>query len=198
MKKGKTKNKFDIIYALFSLVLGMLMGWLAYDLGGSGVVGAIIANIGIWVFTSALLAFYAQSGIFAAGNTLVYYIGVIGAYYVHSMLLGADAAFSMMLHPLIFAVIGAMIGFIVWHANGTGWIGAFCAAVPISLLITEGHPIYYSRSMSLLFDLVCAVILYVVLCKGKTQRLMALPFIIVFVFALIYFNAFSTIFGGWI
>lgn len=198
MKKGKKKNKFDTIYALFSLVLGMLMGWLAYDLGGSGVVGAIVANIGIWLFTSALFAFYAQSGILAAGNTLLYYLGVIGAYYLHSMLLGTDAAFSMMLQPVIFAVVGAMIGFIVWHANKNGWLGAFCAAVPISLLIAEGYPIYYSRSLSLLLDIICAVILYAVLCKGKTQRLMALPFILILVFALIYFDAFTTIFGGWI
>jgi hypothetical protein len=30
------------------------------------------------------------------------------------------------------------------------------------------------------------------------QRLMALPFIIVFVVALVYFDAFAKIFGGWI
>lgn len=198
MKKGNSRNKYDIVFALFSLVLGMLMGWLAYDLSGSGVVGAIIANIGIWLFTSSLLAYYSQSGLAAALNTFLYFVGVIAAYYAHYVLAGGSIGFGTLLTPLVFAAIGALIGFITWHAGAREWLGALCASVPISLLLAEGYPIYYSRSISLAFDIVCAIVLYVLLCNGKMQRLMALPFIIVFVFALVYFDAFARIFGGWI
>lgn len=197
-KKGKSKNRYDTIFALFSLVLGMLMGWLSYDLGGSGVVGAMIANIGMWVFVSALLAFYSQSGFAAALNTFIYYIGVIGAYYVHWMFFGGDVGLVTFIRPLIFAAIGALIGFIVWHSGAKEWLGALCAAVPIALLLAESYPIINGLQWALLADIIFAVILYVVLCNGKVQRLMALPFIIIFVFALVYFNAFATIFGGWI
>lgn len=198
MAKRHSKNKYDTIFALFSLVLGMLMGWLSYDLGGSGVVGAIIANWGLWIFTSALLAYHSQSGFGAAVNTFLYYGGVIAAYYIHFGLAGGTIGLDMFIRPLILAAIGAILGFITWHAGAREWLGAVCAAVPISLLIAEGFPIYYSRSMSLEFDIICAVALYLILCRSKVQRLMALPFIIVFVVALVYFDAFAKIFGGWI
>lgn len=198
MAKRHSKNKYDTIFALFSLVLGMLMGWLSYDLGGSGVVGAIIANWGLWIFTSALLAYHSQSGFGAAVNTFLYYAGVIAAYYTHFALAGGTIGLGMFIRPLILAAIGAILGFITWHAGAREWLGAVCAAVPISLLIAEGFPIYYSRSMSLAFDIICAVALYLILCRSKVQRLMALPFIIVFVVALVYFDAFAKIFGGWI
>lgn len=198
MAKRHSKNKYDIVFALFSLVLGMLMGWLAYDLGGSGVLGAMIANTGLWIFVSALLAYYSQSGLGAALNTFLYFAGVVLAYYAHFALAGGTIGMGTFIRPLIFAAIGALLGFITWHSGAREWLGAVCAAVPVSLLIAEGFPIYYSRSMSLAFDIICAVILYILLCNGKVQRLMALPFIIIFVVALVYFNAFARIFGGWI
>ncbi len=198
MRNGKSKNKYDVIFALFSLVLGMLMGWLAYDLGGSGIIGALIANVGIWLFAASLLAFYSQSGLAAALNTFLYYFGAIAAYYTHYVLAGGGVGFGTFIRPLIFAAIGALIGFITWHSGAKEWLGALCASVPISLLIAEGFPIYYSRSISLLFDIIFAIILYILLCNGKVQRLMALPFIIIFVVALVYFDAFTRIFGGWI
>ena len=99
---------------------------------------------------------------------------------------------------IIFAAIGALIGFIDWHAGDKEWLGAGCAALPISLLIAEGYPIYHSMSVSLGFDIVCAIILYILLAPGKKSKLMALPFIMAFTFALVYFDVFSKIFGGWI
>ena len=198
MARRHSRNKYDVIFALFSLVLGMLMGWLAYDLNGSGVVGAIIANWGLWIFVAALLAYYSQSAMGAALNTFLYFAGVVMAYYAHFALVGGDVGVGTLIRPLILSVIGALVGFLTWHAGAKEWLGAICAAVPISLLVAEGYPIYYSRSMSLAFDILCAIVLYILLCRGKVQRLMALPFIIIFVIALVYFDAFAKIFGGWI
>ena len=66
MKRSNSKKKDNIIFMLFCLVLGMLMGWLAKDLAGNGVIGAIISNIGIWVFVSALIAVYSPEAVRAA------------------------------------------------------------------------------------------------------------------------------------
>lgn len=198
MKRGSSKKKFDTVFILFSLVLGMLMGWVSKDLEGSGVIGAIIGNIGVWVFASALLAAWSKDAVSAALNVFIYFIGVIAAYYTHWIFLGNNLPVSSVVHWLIFAALGALIGFIVWNSWGKEWVGAICAAVPISLLIAEGYTFYENMAWSLIFDIVCAVILYLVLAPGKMQKLMALPFIIIFTFALVYFGVFSRIFGGWI
>ena len=183
---------------LFCLVLGMLMGWLAKDLAGNGVIGAIISNIGISVFVSALIAVYSPEAVRAAVHVFLYFIGVIAAYYTHLFALGGRVDMGQVVYWIIFAAIGALIGFIDWHAGDKEWLGAGCAALPISLLIAEGYPIYHSMSVSLGFDIVCAIILYILLAPGKNQKLMALPFIMAFTFALVYFDVFSKIFGGWI
>ena len=198
MKRSNSKKKDNIIFMLFCLVLGMLMGWLAKDLAGNGVIGAIISNIGIWVADSALIAVYSPEAVRAAVHVFLYFIGVIAAYYTHLFALGGRVDMGQVVYWIIFAAIGALIGFIDWHAGDKEWLGAGCAALPISLLIAEGYPIYHSMSVSLGFDIVCAIILYILLAPGKNQKLMALPFIMAFTFALVYFDVFSKIFGGWI
>ena len=198
MKRSNSKKKDNIIFMLFCLVLGMLMGWLAKDLAGNGVIGAIISNIGIWVFVPALIAVYSPEAVRAAVHVFLYFIGVIAAYYTHLFALGGRVDMGQVVYWIIFAAIGALIGFIDWHAGDKEWLGAGCAALPISLLIAEGYPIYHSMSVSLGFDIVCAIILYILLAPGKNQKLMALPFIMAFTFALVYFDVFSKIFGGWI
>ena len=197
MKRGNSKKKNDMIFVLFSLVLGLLMGWLARDLT-SGVAHAVVANIGIWVFVSALLSVYSPQAFRAAVHVFVFFAGVVGAYHAHCWLLKEAVSVEEILYRLLGGLIGALIGFLVWHSQDREWMGAACSAVPVSLLLAEGYPIYHSRSVSLLLDIVFAVVLYILLAPGRNQKLMALPFIIVFTFALVYFDVFSQIFGGWI
>ena len=71
MKRGDSKRKNNIVFILFCLVLGMLMGWLSKDLAGSGAIGAIISNIGIWVFVSALIAVYSPEAVRAAVHVFI-------------------------------------------------------------------------------------------------------------------------------
>lgn len=196
MSRGK--RKFDAVFILFSLFLGLFMGWAARDLIGGSVIGVIIGNIGIWVFVSALLAAYTPEAFQAALHVFVYFVGVIAGYYGNIFLTGGSLAVKSMVYWLVFALIGAAVGFIVWNSRAREWLGGICAAVPISLLAAEAWPIYRVFTIPLAFDVVCAVVLYILLAPGKYQKLMALPFIIIFTFALVYFGVFSRIFGGWI
>jgi len=198
LKKGNSKKKNNTVFILFSLVLGLLMGWLARDLEGMRIVGTIIGNMGLWVFVSALLAVYTPESVRAALHVFVYFAGVIAAYFAHHIWLGGGVSTRTLIYWLIFAAIGALIGFIDWHTFSKEWLGALCTAVPISLLIAEAYPIHKGFSIPLAFDLVCAVVLYIIMAPGKLQKLMALPIIIIFTFALVYFDVLSGIFGGFI
>lgn len=198
MKRGNGKKKNDIIFILFSLVLGLFMGWVTNDLAGAGTAGTVMGNLGIWVFVSALLAVYTPEAFRAALHVLVFLAGVICGYFGQILLLGGRVSLGTLFYWLVFAAIGAAIGFVCWHAYSKEWLGAACAAVPISLLAAEAYPIYKGLQIPLLADVVFAVVLYIILAPGKMQKLMALPFIIVFTFALVYFGVLSHIFGGWI
>ena len=130
--------------------------------------------------------------------SLYYFIGVIAGYYGNILLCGGNVHVKAVVYWLVFAVVGAVIGFIVWNSRAKEWLGGICAAVPVSLLAAEAWPIYKAFTIPLAFDVVCAVILLILLAPGKYQKLMALPFIIIFTFALVYFSVFGWIFGGWI
>ncbi|MGF6375422.1 putative membrane protein [Clostridiales Family XIII bacterium PM5-7] len=194
----KKLNSNNIVFILFCLVLGMLMGWVSKDLIGMSIIGAIIKNLGVWVFATSLLAAFSPFASRAAIHVFVYFVGVIGAFYTHYALLGGQIELRTILYWLILALVGALVGFIVWHSGDKEWVGAICGAVPIALLLAEGYPIYHSRSISLAFDIICAIILYILLLDGKIKKLMAIPFILVFTIALVYFNLFPKLLGGWI
>jgi len=195
---SRGKKKFDVVFILFALFLGLFMGWASRDLQGDGVPGVIIGNVGIWIFVSALLAAYTPEAFQAALHAFTYFIGVIAGYYGNILLCGGNVHVKAVVYWLVFAVVGAVIGFIVWNSRAKEWLGGICAAVPVSLLAAEAWPIYKAFTIPLAFDVVCAVILLILLAPGKYQKLMALPFIIIFTFALVYFSVFGWIFGGWI
>lgn len=198
MKRAK-KSSFNVIFILFCLVLGMLMGWISKDYINYGkTVSAIIQNLGLWVFVSSLIAYFSQDAVKGAVHNFTYLIGVIAAYYVHHILLGKEVVLSTIIFWLVFALIGALFGFIVHNSRAKEWLGAICASVPVAVLISEGYQVYQTRTISLALDIVFAIVLYILLAPGKYQKLMALPFIIVIVFALVYFNVLSSVFGGWI
>lgn len=198
MKRAK-KTGFNIMFILFCLVLGMLMGWISKDYINYGkTVSAIIQNIGIWVFVSSLIAYFSQDSIKAAVHNFTFLAGVIAAYYVHHILLGKEAVLSTIIFWLVFAVVGALFGFIVHNSRAKEWLGAICASVPIAVLISEGYQIYHATNIIFSLDIAFAIVLYILLAPGKYQKLMALPFIIVIVFALVYFNVLQGAFSRWI
>ena len=45
MKKSYGKRRNDTVFILFSLVLGLLMGWVAKDLENVTVAGAVVSNL---------------------------------------------------------------------------------------------------------------------------------------------------------
>lgn len=198
MKKGSFKQRNDLIYILFSVVLGLLMGWITVDLMEYRYIGAILCNLGIWVFLSSILAGYSQSAVRGGMHVAIFLVSVIVAYYGHLAIFGNSLVFYHIVAQLLLILVGALLGFVVWHSSAKEWLGAICISVPISLLLAESYWIYKGITVPLLFDVCAALILLILFAPGKYKKLMVLPFVLIFTFALAYFHVFSNIFGGWI
>jgi len=198
LSASKTKRKNDTVFILFSLVCGLLMGWLAADFSGSGLIGAIFRNFGIWIMAGALLGRFSENGSRAILHDLILYFGAIASSTVHILIFGGNISSELMIRLVILSAIGGLIGFFDWHSKEKGWKGGICAAVPISLLLMEGYPIIHSASMVLGFDILCAIILFIILPHGMGRKLYAIPSMMVFLFALVYFDVYSKLIGGFI
>lgn len=197
-KKSGRAGDYDKVFMMFSLVLGMLFGWISADSAGVPYVVEVLANVGIWIFTASLIAIYSKTGVQAIVHNMIFYAGGIGMYAAHMTFLSGMPDFRFLIYRCVLAAIGGLMGFVTWNALQPQWLGAISGAVPVSLILAEGFPIIYSKSVVLAFDVVLAATLFFILLRGRERKLMAIPFVLVFTFACVYFDIFSKLFGGWI
>ena len=196
LRRGK--NKSDLIYILFSAVLGLLMGWTAVDFMAYSAIGMLLCNLGLWVFITTMLAAYSNDAVRAALHVGVFLACVVTGYYGHFALTGGTLILPHLIANIFMIAIGALLGFIVWHAGAKEWLGAICISIPVSLIVAECFNLYHRISISLIFDIAAVILLLVLFAPGRYKKLMAFPFVIVFTFALVYFNVLSGFFGAWI
>lgn len=197
-RNKSTNAGYEITYTLFALVLGMFMAWITGDIGGRGIFGSVLSHYGIWIFASSLIGYYSRDTLRSGISVFAYCAGAVLAYTVCVYLASGGVDLRLFVYRIILSVIGALIGIISFNARQREWIGGICGAAATSLLVAEGYPAFYSRSFVLILDLIMACVLYLLLVRSRDKRLMGLPFVIIFSFALIFFDAFNRIFGGWI
>lgn len=193
--RRKTGKKQNVIYILFSLVLGMLLSWLSGDLTQLPIVYGILNNLGIWVVVISLLAYFSSTAFVGGLASLAFIGGSIIATVLRTVIDGGWVVTTVVSH-LLLCIMAGLLGFIVWYSREKQWLGALCGSIPVSVLIGEGYPIIYSKSAVLGFDIVAAVFLYIFLLKGRDRKLMALPFILIMVALIIYFDPITRILGG--
>lgn len=196
MAKANRQKTNDIIFLLLALVLGLLLGWVTVDLTGHPAVYGILRQIGLWVFATGLFSLFARTGLLAAGSGFGLMLGVKAAGLLHLALAGTAHLGFWVVTDLIFCLLMGIVGFIAYSAREKRWLGALCGSIPVSLLVAEMYPRYGQITTPLLVEGVAAVVLFVVLLKGKERRLMALPFLLVISFLLCYFDVLGRLPGG--
>ncbi|MEH7352953.1 DUF6518 family protein [Neobacillus drentensis] len=165
-----------LVRVLFVFMLGALLGFLAKYTDGL-VVGLIGTYLGFWITVTTIIAVRSRSPKAAALHAFVFLIAMLLVYYIYSMLLfGFFPKYYFIAWGSI-ALISPIGGYAVWYAKGNGWIAALCAAFPISLLLVEGYSFFYTLSIPRGFDIILAVLLFIILPANYFQRLRMLPIV---------------------
>lgn len=168
---------------LFVFILGAILGFLAKYTDGS-VVGEIGTYLGFWILVTTMLIAWSRSPEAAALHAFVFLAAMLSVYYIYSMVLFGFFSrhyFTAWGSIVLLSPIG---GYVVWYARGDGWKAAFCAALPISLLLAEGYSFIYTFSIPRGFALFSAVLLFMIVPTSCQQRLRVLP-IVSFIFFII-------------
>lgn len=182
--------------ALAAALLGAAMGFLAKALDNVAVIGEIGTNLGVWIFTAALLAAYSSARRAAALRVLLFFAGMLVAYYLHSMLVEGFFPARYALTWGVFALLSPACAMIAWLGRGRGWLAAISAALPAALLLTEGYPALYTGSLPLWFDLLAAVLLLLYLPPTWKQRFLCAAFAMVFAVVFSKLGLISLLWGG--
>lgn len=175
---------------------GGIMGLAAKHFDNAPVIGEIGTYLGVWVFAASLIAAFSRTPLHAAVLVPLFFVAMLAAYYVYSMRLFAFFPRREFLYWGGIAAASPAGAWIVWHGRGKGWIAALCASLPVALLLLEGYPVYYTGRAALAFDIVAAVVLFVLLARTARQMLYTGAWTAVAFVVMHRVDLLSRVFGG--
>lgn len=195
-----------ILQVLQTLALGMLLGFIAKYSDSNPSTGLIgdfwdiisdmTTRLGIWVLLATIIAGRSINPRIGAMKVFSFFVGLLLIYYLYSMWLFGFFPTYYFIRWGVIALASPIAAYIVWFARGNGWIAAFCAAMPIGLLVVEGYPYFYMFTITFGLDILFAIILFLILPVSKTQSVRILTCTILIALILEHSNVLTYIFGG--
>lgn len=88
------------------------------------------SRMGVWIFLAILISVYSKSPIRSAMNVFLFFVGMVGSYYLYTVLVAGFFPKSYMMIWIIMTFISPFLAFVSWYAKGKGII-----AISISSII---------------------------------------------------------------
>ncbi len=205
--KSTTKQKvFSIVRAMMIGVILGLAAKLVDNPGINPVFDDIGGRLGIWVFVATLLSVFSYSPKVAAVKIFVFFGSMLTVYYAYSVLFLHFFPMREIVFWGMCAVVSPVCAYIMWYARGNGVSSYIVAALPITVLLSEGfelrhaylpiHTHYYLIPLLMGIYLIMILVLLLIIPKNKIQFVAVLPIALILSLIMIYFNVLGRIFGG--
>ncbi|WP_062350614.1 DUF6518 family protein [Bacillus kwashiorkori] len=88
------------------------------------------SRMGVWIFLAVVISLYSNSPIRSAINVFLFFVGMVGSYYLYTILIAGFFPKSYMMIWIVMTVISPFLAIVCWYAKGKGII-----AVSISSII---------------------------------------------------------------
>ena len=89
-----------------------------------------LSRMGVWVFLAILISVYSKSSIRSAINVFLFFVGMVGSYYLYTVLVAGFFPKSYMMIWIMMTCVSPFLAFVCWYAKGKGLI-----AISISSII---------------------------------------------------------------
>ncbi len=103
------------------------------------------SRMGVWIFLAMLISAYSKSPVRSAINVFLFFVGMVGSYYLYTIMIAGFFPKSYMMIWIIMTVISPFLAFVCWYAKGKGII-AICISSIIFMLISRqafGFGVWY-------------------------------------------------------
>ncbi|MDR1705267.1 MAG: DUF6518 family protein [Clostridiales bacterium] len=177
--------KRNTLYALFVVLLGFALGYMAKATDSISVAGEIGSDLGIWIFVAALICAFSRTPLMAAVNAPLFFLSVLCAYYLYGQIVLGFFPKDYFMGWLVISLLSPIGGFLSWLSRGNGWKANMCAALPVSILFAWGCPFYYTFQIPLMLDMLYAFILLIVLPRAWREKAIALGIACVLAFIIV-------------
>ncbi|WP_277587237.1 hypothetical protein [Psychrobacillus antarcticus] len=88
------------------------------------------SRMGVWIFLAVVISMYSKSPIRSALNVFLFFAGMVGSYFLYTVLVAGFFPKSYMMIWIVMTVISPFLAFVCWYAKGKGII-----AISISTII---------------------------------------------------------------
>ena len=196
MKKQMSKklNKRSLI---LPLIIGILLGIIAKFVDGRNIIhyfpilADIMGRFGIWVWVAALIAVRSKSPSLAALRSFAFFIGMLSAYYIYTVLFLKFLPKSQMILWGGISMITPFCGFLFWHVRKNKHYVNLIASLPLILFFTE----WYLTAFTVWYwNTVDKLLLFIAYLCMTLSLLAAIPTNRKRLFSLLYGLFFSIIF----
>ncbi|WP_075980155.1 hypothetical protein [Bacillus massilinigeriensis] len=89
-----------------------------------------LSRMGIWIFLSVVISVHSKSPIRSAINVFLFFVGMVGSYYLYTVLVAGFFPKSYMIIWMVMTSISPLLAFVCWYGKGKGII-----AITISSII---------------------------------------------------------------
>ncbi|WP_433959134.1 hypothetical protein [Cytobacillus horneckiae] len=88
------------------------------------------SRMGVWIFLAVVISVYSKTPIRSAINVFLFFVGMVGSYYLYTVLVASFFPKSYMMIWIIMTCVSPFLAFVCWYAKGKGII-----AISISSII---------------------------------------------------------------
>ncbi len=136
------------VVSLMILVFGILLGVCAKALDETEVnelpallqridVGNFLSRFAIWIFFGVCLAVYSRTPGRAALNVFLFFLGMVGSYYLYSALVAGFFPRSYALIWFGITAVSPLLAFVCWYAKGEGGIAVALSGIILGVLFSQ-------------------------------------------------------------
>lgn len=91
--------------------------------------GNFFSRMGVWIFLAMLISVYSKSPFRSAINVFLFFVGMVGSYYLYTVLAAGFFPGSYMMIWIIISCISPFIAFICWYAKGKGIVAITLSSI---------------------------------------------------------------------
>lgn len=142
-----TPTQRKLFDSLSALLAGILLGTISkiLDETASNLLPPILevldlrnflSRVGIWIFLALVISIYSKTPFRAAANVFLFFAGMVGSYYLYTVLVAGFFPKSYMMIWIAVAFLSPFMAFLCWYAKGNGFIPIIISAL-IFMFITR-------------------------------------------------------------
>lgn len=92
------------------------------------------SRMGVWIFLAVVISVYSNKPYRSAVNVFLFFVGMIGSYYLYTVLVAGFFPKSYMMIWIIMTCISPFLAFVCWYAKGKGIMAIIISSIIVMVI----------------------------------------------------------------